>query len=160
MKTALITGVCLLALTFTITDALDKKQDECQNPSDDVKACAIALFNDDADSFCKLNCKFILTSHYENCEVDINVDAINQKYNVFCVATNSSSVHRPIGEGDGPGVGSRGNGGNDGGDTGSIGGGPSGDGGEGDGNRGSSAATLGVTLFTVIVSAVMIAVEN
>ena len=137
MKTALITGVCLLVLTFTITDALDRKQDECLNSSNDVKACTIAFSNNNAASFCKLNCKTVLTDHYSNCEVGIDEDAANRKHTVLCVVLGPQFLEDI--DGDGDSAGSQGNGGSNGGDTGDIGGGENGDGGEGGGNRGSSA---------------------
>ena len=81
--------------------------------------------------------------------------AVNWKhYVLLCVSGDISSVLEW--GGDGESYGSQGNGGSDGGDTGDIGGGENGVGGEGDGNKGSSAATLGVSLFTTL-SAILIA---
>ena len=134
MKTALIAGVCLLALTFTITDALKKKQDlSCvPTPGSDLFNCVTAFGTGDADALCNDNCRTALTDFYSNCP---GGDTLDQVLNQVC--------------GD-----NGGNGGGNGGDGGN-GGGNGGNGGDGD----SSAATVGVTLFT-IVSAVLVAVGN
>ena len=87
------------------------------------------------------------------------MDAVNLKHHVLCVSSDPSSVVHEGGDGENDSVGSQGNGGSDVDDTGDIGEGENGVGGEGDGNKGSSAATLGVTLFTTVL-AVSIAVEN
>ena len=97
MKTALITGVCLLALTFTITesDALTqrfvKKQDvNCVNPGDDVQACVDAAdatpFNKDA--VCTARCKSALAEYFEDC-FDVSRDEFNEEYDKECSAAGT-----------------------------------------------------------------------
>ena len=86
MKTALIAGVCLLALTLTITDALDKKQDECNNPSDDVQACKDAT---DKDTACTGRCRSALTEYLEDCFGDEAVDEFNKEFDKQCSAAGT-----------------------------------------------------------------------
>ena len=72
MKTTLIAGLCLLALTLTITDALDKKQNaiECANQAVDVAECAASLAAPDVDrsSFCSGSCSSTLEAFYDACD--------------------------------------------------------------------------------------------
>ena len=72
MKTTLIAGLCLLALTLTITDALDKKQNaiECANQAVDVAECAASLAAPDVDrtSFCSGSCSSTLEDFYDDCD--------------------------------------------------------------------------------------------
>ena len=137
MKIALI---CLLALTFTIANALDKKQlppAECLTIPDDVQNCITALAGSDKSTFCN-NCKDALIDYYNTCTGGAGVDAVNAGFEQLC----------------GDDGGNGGNGGN-GGDNGGNGGNGGDNGGDGD----SSAATVGATLFT-IVSAALVAVGN
>ena len=142
MKIALI---CLLALTFTNTNALDKKQlppPECLTISDSLQACLDALTSQNPSAFC--GCRDTLIDYYNTCLNGIGVDTVNQAFDQLC--------------GNGGDGGDGGDNGGDGGDGGDNGG----DGGDGGGNGGvgdSSAATVGVTLST-IVSAVLVAVGN
>ena len=169
MKTALITGVCLLV---TMTDALDKKQlhsaDECQNLSNGVQACVNAFSSNDTSVLCRGNCRpATLTAYYANCSVSVDADTFKRRYQVLCGDDGSDGLHGgeivPSGSntvynhGDDSGFDAGKHdksdseaAGSDGGVTGDN---RDGDGGEGDGSKGSSAATLGVTLFTIIFSA-------
>ena len=91
MKTALIAGVCLLALTLTITDALDKKQDVCGNPNDDVQACEAATnaIPIDKDTLCTDRCKSALTEYLEDCYGDEAVDEFNKQFDQQCSAAGT-----------------------------------------------------------------------
>ena len=92
MKTALITGVCLLVLTFTITDALTqrfvKKQDvNCLNPGDDVEACVDAADATpfDKSTVCTSKCRSALSKYFEDC-FDVSPDEFNEEYDKECSA--------------------------------------------------------------------------
>ena len=67
--TVLIAGVCLLALTFTITDAMDKKQDvnECVNLGLAATNC-LADFRKDPTSVCSGDCRSTLNDYYDACD--------------------------------------------------------------------------------------------
>ena len=69
MKTALIAGVCLLALTFTITDALDKKQNavDCANQGVNITTC-IANLGSNPTSVCTGDCRTTLEAFYDACD--------------------------------------------------------------------------------------------
>ena len=131
MKIALI---CLLALVFTITNALDKKQippAECATISSDLQACIDALAAMNADAFC--DCKDALIDYYNTCTNGVGVDGVNQAFGNLCGDDGTTA----------------------GTSAGTTAGTTSGNDGDGD----NSAATIGVTLFT-IASAVLVAVGN
>ena len=155
MKTSiLIAGFCLLALTSTITEALDKKQPCVPDASllsciSQVTSGTTAVCNDDS-------CRNALLQYYTDCGIPRLV------FDALCPGGNNG------GDNNGGDNGGDNNGGdNDGGDNGGDNNGGDNDGGDnsgGDNNGGdnggdSSAATVGVTLFT-IVSAALVAVGN
>ena len=129
MKTALIVGVCLLALSLTVTDALDRKQPGCDISA--IQPClnALAAVATNPDAFC--DCRDSLIDYYNTCTGGVGADAANQAIAQFCGT-------------DPPPVSTEGSDGSDGTD---------------DTDGGSSAATVGATLFT-IVSAVLVVVGN
>ena len=71
MKTALA-GLCLLALTLTTSDALDKKQNaiDCANQGMDVTECLASLSGSDVDrsSFCSGSYSSTLEVFYDACD--------------------------------------------------------------------------------------------
>ena len=77
------------------------------------------------------------------------MDAVNRKHHVDLLCVFSDPGSERGGDGEHSESDSAGSQGSDGGDTGDIGGGEDGVGGKGDG---SSAATLGVTLFTTVLA--------
>ena len=81
MKTSiLIAGVCLLALTSTITEALHKKQDaaECASLTldSDVQSC-LPKFASRDQSACTGSCKNTLENYYTACDA-------REAYDIFC----------------------------------------------------------------------------
>ena len=68
MKAALI-AACLLALTFTITDALDKKQNavNCANQGANITTC-IANLGSNPTSVCTGDCRTTLEAYYDACD--------------------------------------------------------------------------------------------
>ena len=91
MKTTLIAVVCLLALTLTITDALNKKQDECGNRNDDVQACEAAAEASpiDKDTVCTGRCKSALMEYLEDCYGNEAVDEFNKQFDQQCSAAGT-----------------------------------------------------------------------
>ena len=75
MKTALIAGVFLLVLTFTIADALDKKQD-C-TLTNELQECQTAAVNADVGAVCG-DCRSALTTYLNNCAGGVGVDELNE----------------------------------------------------------------------------------
>ena len=65
MKIALI---CLLALTFAIASAIDKKQD-CLPISDDLQTCIDALATPTVETFC--DCRGPLIDYYNRCTAGV-----------------------------------------------------------------------------------------
>ena len=65
----MIAGVCLLALTFTITEALERKQDanECFNLGTQALSCLNDLAAADLTPICNGNCRSILENYYDTC---------------------------------------------------------------------------------------------
>ena len=89
MKTALIAGVCLLALTFAIADALDKKQDigDCLvTPSGDVQACFDAGEREDRATACSANCMSTVKEYFGKCFDGETLDELNRAYDQACSA--------------------------------------------------------------------------
>ena len=83
----LITGAFLLVLTFTITDALDKKQnDGCLHHSDELRACLDAAMKDDGPTLCSSSCKSILTEYFRDCSSDATLEQFRQEYHQRCGA--------------------------------------------------------------------------
>ena len=70
MKTSiLIAGVCLLALTSTVTGALHKKQNlDCAIPSSAVQSC-LAEFASGTTSVCSGSCRDTLLQYFSDCGV-------------------------------------------------------------------------------------------
>ena len=68
----------LLALSFTIADALDKKQDECINLTGEVTVCLEAGANINIDEFCSSSCRSELTDYFNNCLDGAGIDQYNQ----------------------------------------------------------------------------------
>ena len=153
MKTALIAGVCLLAFTLTVTDALHKKQDDdCDRA--DVDACVDAAEDDDTATACSAACRSAVMDYFDDgCLEGDELTLYMRLYSELCENSGGDSG------GDGGDGGDKGGDGGDGGDKGGDGGDGGDKGGDGGNNRGSSAATVGATLFTV-VSAVLVAVGN
>ena len=87
MKTAaLIAGVFLLALTFTIVDALDKKQDVCPI-SGELEACFEAFTNGttiNVNALCTATCRSELTEYFRDCFGGAGFDQFNQEYTQLC----------------------------------------------------------------------------
>ena len=83
MKTALIAGVFLLVLTFTIADALDKKQDNCDPNSDALQACETAATNFDRNALCG-DCRSTLTDYFNDCLGGAGVDELNREFSQVC----------------------------------------------------------------------------
>ena len=81
----LINGVFLLALTLTITDALDKKR-ECDNPTDEVKHCLGAAANLDDEILCSSACKSTLTKYYNKCFKSDIFERFRLEYHQRCGA--------------------------------------------------------------------------
>ena len=164
MKTSiLIAGVCLLALTSTITEALDKKQViDCVTPSSAVQSCLAQVASQNT-AVCSGSCRDTLLQHFSDC------GAPRAAFDLLCDAIDDGGDNdgdNDGGDNDGGDNDGRDNDGgdNDGGDNdGGDNDGGDNDGGDNDGggNDGgdNSAATVGVTLFT-IVSAVLAAVGN
>ena len=73
MKTALLAGVFLLALSFTIADALDKKQGGC-TVTDEFDACLDAGRNNNIGEFCSSSCRSALM----DCLSGDGLDSYNQ----------------------------------------------------------------------------------
>ena len=71
MKTGLIavTVVCLLTLTFAITEGLDKKQNpqECAKRVDEVASCLTASGGTNSSAVCSGTCKNSLESFFNDC---------------------------------------------------------------------------------------------
>ena len=91
MKTALIAGVCLLAFTCTISDALLKKQDvDCDNPGDEVQACVDAsnAMPIDKNTLCTARCRSALEEYFEDCFEDFS-DELNKEYDRVCSAAGT-----------------------------------------------------------------------
>ena len=88
MKTALIAGIFLLALTYTITDALDKKQDIC-TISDELNACLDAAANFSIGTLCSGNCRSELTDYFKDCNRE---NALNQIYILVCGGASATTV--------------------------------------------------------------------
>ena len=89
MKTALIAGVSLLALTLANTDAFIKKQNlppECQNPTGDLRECKEAAENLDKSVACTGRCKSALTDYINDCLGGAGLDEFNQEYDKECSA--------------------------------------------------------------------------
>ena len=80
MKTALIAGVCLLALTITTTDALSKKQN--YTPNLDLLAC-LDGFDINSETVCTDDCRTALTEYYDDC-VPAGADAFKTGYALLC----------------------------------------------------------------------------
>ena len=84
MKTALIAGVCLLALIVIGTDALQKK-DDCSNLDDDVQTCVDATdpskFDD--DTVCTDRCIPLLAEYFIECKGK-TLHEFNVEYNTHC----------------------------------------------------------------------------
>ena len=80
MKTALIAGVCLLALTITTTDAVSKKQN-C-TPNLDILAC-LDGFDINSETVCTDDCRTALTEYYDDC-VPAGADAFKTGYALLC----------------------------------------------------------------------------
>ena len=80
-----INGVFLLALTVTITDALDKKR-ECENPTDEVNECLDAAANLDDEIVCSSSCKSTLTNYYNNCYDSDYFERFRLEYHQRCDA--------------------------------------------------------------------------
>ena len=77
MKTALLAGVFLLALSFAIADVVDKKQDEC-NVTGEVAACLEAGTNVNIGEFCGSSCRTALTDYFNDCLDGAGLDSYNQ----------------------------------------------------------------------------------
>ena len=136
----LIAGFCLLALTSTITEALDKKQNlDCATPSSSLQSCIDQVASGTSSVCSDDSCSDALLQYYTDCGVP------REAFDALCPGDNDGGDNDG-GDNDG---GDNDGGDNDGGDN---------DGGDNDGGD-SSAATVGVTLFT-IVSAVLVAVDN
>ena len=88
MKTALIAGVCLLALTITTTDAVSKKQN-CI-PNLDLLAC-IDGYNTNSKTVCTDDCRAALTEYYDDC-VSAGADAFRKGYALLCEIGGSSAM--------------------------------------------------------------------
>ena len=93
MKTALIAGVCLLLLTFTITDAmrLAKKQSvECLNPSNDAVVCLAAVDETPIDkgTVCTSRCRSALEEYLMDC-LDVSKDEFDEGYSEECSAAGT-----------------------------------------------------------------------
>ena len=90
MKTALIAGICLLALTFAIADALDKKQDISDDcpviPSGDAQDCFDAGERGDLATACSANCMSAVKEYFGKCFVGESLDQVNQGYDRTCSA--------------------------------------------------------------------------
>ena len=82
MKTALIAGVCLLALTITTTDALSKKQNCDCIPDSELLACINGLVIKSV-TICTEACKTALMEYYDNC-VRFGADVVRQNYELLC----------------------------------------------------------------------------
>ena len=80
MKTAVIAGVCLLALTITTIDAVSKKQN-C-TPNLDLLAC-IDGFDINSETVCTDDCRTALTEYYDDC-VPAGADAFRTGYALLC----------------------------------------------------------------------------
>ena len=80
MKTTLIAGVCLLALTITTTDTLSKKQD-C-TPNLELQAC-LDGYNTNSETVCTDDCRTALTEYYDDC-VPLGADAFRTGYALLC----------------------------------------------------------------------------
>ena len=134
MKTALIAGICLLALSSTVTDALDKKDIDCTDLSA-IQSCitdvaAATTSGSAVGTFCG-DCRSKLIEYYEMCTpaaAEQSTAALNQ----VCGNGDTGTTEPP----------STNNNNNGNGTT---------------GDNKNSAATTGITLFTVI-SAVLVAV--
>ena len=149
--------------TMYLFPALHKKQDDdCDRA--DVDACVDAAEDDDTATACSAVCRSAVMDYFDDgCLEGDELTLYMRLYSELCENSGGDSG------GDGGDGGDKGGDGGDGGDKGGDGGdggdkgGDGGDGGDkgGDGgnNRGSSAATVGATLFTV-VSAVLVAVGN
>ena len=86
MKTALVAGVCLLALTFTITNALDKKQDaspECATLEANATLC-IDTSSSSVD--CSGSCRTALEEYFVECD-----DTHQKMYEQACEEDNGDS---------------------------------------------------------------------
>ena len=83
MKTALIAGVCLLALTITTTDAHSKEQN-CI-PNFELQAC-IDGFGTNLKTVCTDDCRIALTEYYDDC-VPAGADAFRTGYALLCENT-------------------------------------------------------------------------
>ena len=143
MKTSIfIAGFCLLALTSTITEALDKKQPCVPDASllsciSQVTSGTTAVCNDDS-------CRNALLQYYTDCGIP------RLAFDALCPGGNNGGDDNGGDNNGGDNNGGDNNGGdNSGGDN---------NGGDNSGGD-SSAATVGVTLFT-IVSAALVAVGN
>ena len=93
MKTAVIAGVCLLVLTFTITDALRlvQRQDvDCLNPSADVQACLAAAAEEPTDkgTVCTSRCRSALEAYLPDC-LDVSKEEFDQGYEEECSAAGT-----------------------------------------------------------------------
>ena len=93
MKTALIAGICLLVLTFTITDAmrLAKKQStECLNPSNDAVECLEAVDKTpiDKSTVCTSRCRSALEEYLKDC-LDVSQDEFDEGYSEECSAAGT-----------------------------------------------------------------------
>ena len=96
MKTSImIAGVCLLALTSTITEALDKRQNvECLSPSSAVQSCVTQLASQ-STSICSGSCRDTLLEYYSDCGIpraafDLLCDSIEDGGNNNCLTPSSS----------------------------------------------------------------------
>ena len=89
MKTALIAGVCLLALAVTVTDTLQKKLIDCNNLDGDVKTCVDAAMATpvDKDTVCTSRCKSAQAEYAKIC----GSDEFNKDYDKECYSRLSAA---------------------------------------------------------------------
>ena len=80
-------------LTFTITDALDKKQNilppQCENVSDELQRCQDAADNLNKDELCSGTCKSAVTDYLNDCFGGLGVNEFNQQYDQACSAAGT-----------------------------------------------------------------------
>ena len=161
MKTALITGVFLLALTFIITDALDVDKKQNCLPDSDIRACLNSLPNN-IDKACSDVCGTSLMEYYYNC-VPSEAAAFRLGYDMLCGSDGDDNGNNDGGDSNGGSGGDNGGNGGNGSNSGNGGnGGDNGDNSDNCDNGGdsgsSSAATVGAAV--TILSAVLVLVAE
>ena len=79
----ILAGVCLLTLTITSTDALEKKQDvnECLSLALEAAQCLSALLSSDPTTVCSCSCKSALYEYFDQCDL---TDTLRANYDQLC----------------------------------------------------------------------------